>query len=161
MTLYEIDSALMALVNEEGEIDDYEAFEQLALARNDKIEGVALWVKNLTAEAKAICEEEKALAARRASAENKVERLKGYLARALNGDKFATSKVQISYRSSTAVKTPNEETAIAWLMMNKRNDLLTYTDPKLNRTAIKAAIKDGQALDGMFELETRQNLQIK
>ena len=47
MTLYEIDSSLMSLVDEEtGEILDKEAFDAVVMERDTKIENVALWVKN-------------------------------------------------------------------------------------------------------------------
>ena len=54
MKLYEIDQAILALVDPEtGEILDYEAFSELKMKREEKIEGMALWHKNLTAEATA------------------------------------------------------------------------------------------------------------
>ena len=80
MTIYEIDARMAGLIDPEtGELLDYEAFASLQMEREAKIENMALWYKDLTAEAKAIREEEKALAERRKSAENKAERLKGYL----------------------------------------------------------------------------------
>lgn len=78
MTIYEIDARMAGLIDPEtGELLDYEAFASLQMEREAKIENMALWYKDLTAEAKAIREEEKALAERRKSAENKAERLKG------------------------------------------------------------------------------------
>mgnify|MGYP000917782718 FL=1 len=65
MNIYEIDNAMFSLIDEEtGEIKGYEAFEELQMQREEKIENVALWYKNLIAESKAIREEEKALAER-------------------------------------------------------------------------------------------------
>ena len=52
MKLYEINAALEALVDPEtGELMDYDAFEALNLARDEKIEGMALWYKDMVAEA--------------------------------------------------------------------------------------------------------------
>ena len=66
MKLYEINAALEALVDPEtGELMDYDAFEALQMARDDKIEGMALWYKDMVAEAKAIKEEADTLTARR------------------------------------------------------------------------------------------------
>lgn len=54
-TLYEIDSAVMACVDEEtGEILDEERLDTLLMERNRKLEGVALWIKNLESDAAAI-----------------------------------------------------------------------------------------------------------
>lgn len=41
---------------ETGELMDYEAFAPLHLEREEKVEGLALWVKDLTARAKAVME---------------------------------------------------------------------------------------------------------
>jgi len=62
MTLYEIDSAVMACVDEEtGEILDEEKLNTLIMERNRKFEGVALWIKNLESDAAAIKTERDAL----------------------------------------------------------------------------------------------------
>ena len=80
MNLYEIDAAITALVDPEtGEISDFTKLEELSMARDQKLENVACWYKNLMAEAKAIRDEEKVLAERRQSAERKAESLKRYL----------------------------------------------------------------------------------
>ena len=111
MSIYEIEQSIMALVDPEtGEITDFEALDNLTIARDEKIENIAMWIKNLTAEGKAIRDEEKSLAERRRTAENKAESLEKYLEQTLNGDKFSTAKVAISYRKSTAVNIADEET---------------------------------------------------
>ena len=93
MNIYEIDNAMFFLVDEEtGEIKDYEAFEEMQMIPEEKIENTALWYKNLIAESKAIREEEKALAERRKSLENKAEQLKTYINRALQGNKCKGQK---------------------------------------------------------------------
>ena len=77
MTLYEIDHAISeaferAIDPETGELINEEAWAQLEalqMDREQKLENVALWVKDLNAEAAAIREEEKNLAKRRQSAE--------------------------------------------------------------------------------------------
>ena len=80
MTLYEIDQAIQGLVDPEtGELMDYEAFAALQMDRDAKIENMALWYKDLMADAKAIKEEADTLNERRKALENKAERLKSYL----------------------------------------------------------------------------------
>ena len=143
MNIYEIDNAMFSLIDEEtGEIKDFEAFEELQMQKEEKIENAALWHKNLIAESKAIREEEKALAERRKSLENKAESLKNFVNRTLNGNKFSTSKVAISYRKSTAV------------------EVLTYKQPEPNKTVIKGMLQGGFDIPHA-ELVERNNMSIK
>lgn len=144
MKLYEIDAAIYALIDPEtGEIADYEAFEGLQLARAEKCENIALYYKNLTAEAEAIKAEETKLAERRKAAESKAARLLEYLKDALNGEKLETPRVKCSYRKTQSVEL--DESFVGWAM-NKADDLLTYKDPTPNKTKIKEAIKSGREI---------------
>lgn len=158
MNIYEIDNAMFSLIDEEtGEIKDFEAFEELQMQKEEKIENAALWPKNLIAESKAIREEEKALAERRKSLENKAESLKNFVNRTLNGNKFSTSKVAISYRKSTAVEVDDEFIDYA---MKNNNDLLTYKQPEPNKTVIKGMLQGGFDIPHA-ELVERNNMSIK
>lgn len=157
MSIYKIEQAILDLIDPEtGEIKDFSALKDLNIAREEKIENIALWIKNLSAEAKAIREEEKSLAERRRVAENKGESLKKYLDQILSGEKFSTAKVAISYRKSDAVEITDEETFI------KTADAayLVAQDPKIDKKAIKEAIKGGVEVKGA-ELVERNNIQIK
>ena len=152
MNIYEIDNAMFFLVDEEtGEIKDYEAFEEMQMIPEEKIENTALWYKNLIAESKAIREEEKALAERRKSLENKA------INRALQGNKFATPKVAISYRKSTAVEVDDEFIDYA---MKNNDRLLTFKKPEANKTVIKDMLKDGVEIPHATLIE-RNNMSIK
>lgn len=103
MNLYQIDSALAECVDAEtGEILDVEKLLELNMEREQKIENIALWIKNDVSEAKAIREEEKSLAARRQALERAAESKKKYLDSVLNGEKFSTPRCSISYRKSVA-----------------------------------------------------------
>lgn len=158
MNIYEIDAAILSLVDEEtGEIKDFEEFANLQMERETKVENIALWYKNLIAEGKAIREEEKTLAERRRICENKAERLKAYLSEILQGNKFKTAKVAVSYRKSTAVDI--EPDFIEWAK-NKADDLLIYKMPEPNKTAIKDALKAGAGIPFASIVE-RQNISIK
>ena len=114
MTLYEIDKEIQALITEDGEIEDIERFDALAMERDKKIENVGCWVKNLDAEAAAIRKEEIALAERRHRLESKAERLTAYLDHALAGAKFESPRVAISYRKSKALEIQDEAVFKAW-----------------------------------------------
>lgn len=51
-TLYEIDRAIMNCCNQEtGEMIDKEALDALMMQRTEKLESVALWIKNLQSDA--------------------------------------------------------------------------------------------------------------
>lgn len=159
MTIYEIDERIAALINEDGEIADIKEFDDLQMARDEKIENVAMWFKNLVADAKSIKEEEGVLKARREAMENKAEGLKRYLSYATDGKKFETPRVKISYRSSDAIEFTDAEKFMQWAM-GKHDDLLNYAKPTPNKTAIKAAINGGTNVEGAF-IATHNNISIK
>lgn len=141
MNIYEIDAAIASLVDTEtGEVRDYDYFEQLQIEREAKIENAALLYKNLKAEAEAIKAEEKALAERRKRAEANAERVKGYVESALNGEKYKTAKVAVSYRKSTFVEI--EDGFIGWAAHN-HDSLLRYAAPEPNKSAIAQYLTDG------------------
>ena len=155
MTLYEIDQRLLSCVDEEtGEILDDAVLEELEMERGEKIEQIGLWIKDLAAEAEALKAEKMNFAARQQSAEKKVESLKRYLANSLNGDKFKSTRVAISFRKSEAIELDPE----AWKGLP--DCFLVPTDPKVDKAALKAAVKSGEAFDGVSLVE-RQNIMIK
>lgn len=148
MTLYEIDNEIMNCIDmETGEVIDTDKLNELQMERDAKIENVALWIKELKAEAEAIKNEKQTLADRQRVAENKAESLKNWLAYALNGEKFKTSKCSISYRNSESVEVTEEGLEA---LMREHEDLLTYKAPEPNKKAIKDAIKnDGLNVAGV------------
>lgn len=149
ISIYEIDRAIMDLVDPEtGEILDWEALEALQLEREAKIENVACWYKNLVAEAKAIREEEKALAERRKAVEAMAERRKRYLEDALGGQKFQTARCSITFRKTTKVDLQDEQAAIEWCQKNGRDDVLKYAAPEVNKTELTKLLKDGVTIPG-------------
>lgn len=152
-TLYEIDEEILNCLDmETGEIIDVERLGQLQLAREDKVEGIALWIKNLLSDADAIRSEEEKLAQRRKANENKAKNLKEYLSKFLNGQKFKTPKVSISYRKSESV----EVTDISKL----DDDYLKFAEPTVDKTKVKKALKAGTVLQGVSLVEN-QNIQIR
>ena len=161
MKLYEIDQAILALVDPEtGEILDYEAFSELKLAREEKIEGMALWCKNLDAEATAIKSEETALAERRKDLEKKSASLKKYIAEILAGDKFTTARVACSFRKSKSVEIQDEAAFIQAMQESQHWEYLKFSKPTVNKTEITNAIKAGKEVPGA-QLVEKHNLSIK
>ena len=158
MTIWEIEQAIIDCVDAEtGEIADYERFEALQMERDAKIENTALYVKQLKAEAKAIREEEKTLAERRQAVERKAERLGEYLSRFLDGEKWKSAKVDITYRKSTAVEVDAD--FLDWALLNA-DELLTYKPPEISKTAIKDYLSKGNTLDKARIVE-RLSMSIK
>lgn len=160
MTLYDINAQLEALLEqvdpETGELlCDMDQLEALSLERDRKLEGLALYIKNRDAEAKAIREEEKALADRRRGLERKAERARDFLARMLAGEKFTTPKVAVSWRKSEAV-----EIGMSFFSTDANERFLRYKDPEPDKAAIKAALKAGEEITGA-ELVTNLNMTIK
>ena len=161
MTLYEIDMEILACVDpESGEIIDFEKLEELQMQREEKIEKMALWYKNLLSDADALKAEKTALAEREAAARQKAESIKKWLTEALNGSKMSTPKVAVSFRRSESVEITDEVTFVGWAQAANRDDLLTYKEPTPNKTAIKAALKTGENINGASIVE-KNNIQIK
>lgn len=160
-SLYEIEQAMLECVDlDTGEVIDSAMLDALQMERTAKLEGVALWIKNLKADVEAYVAEMENFAARRKAAERKIESLTDYLANALGGEKFSTAKCAVSFRRSQGVKFDNEDKFRTWCVQNNRPDLLTIPVPKISRTAVKASLKDGDELPGA-ELEERLNINIK
>ncbi len=153
MNLYEIDSAILDCVDvETGEIFDIDKFEELSLTREAKIENICLWIKNLKAEADALKAEKDSFAKRQKAAENKMESLKKYISDYLEGTAFESTKVKVSFRKSESL----EVTDISKIP----DEYLKYKEPDVDKTAIKAAIKQGKMFEGLILVEN-QNIQIK
>lgn len=158
MNLYEINAELLSCVDTEtGEIIDIEKLDSLDLQMQDKIENIGCWVKDLLSDADQLGTEIKSLTERKKSANNKAESLKKYLSSFLDGSKFESSKVSISYRKSESVDVADIEQI---KLLENCDDYLTYKEPEANKTAIKEAIKHGVIVPGCSLVE-KQNIQIK
>ena len=146
MKLYEIDEAILNCIDlETGEIIDTEQLDKLTMEREAKLENVACWIKELKAEAEALKAEKMAFAKRQQVAENKMESLKKYLAYALDGQAFKSTRVSVTFRKSQSV-----EVADIWKL---DENYLRYKEPEADKTAIKEALKAGQTVAGATLVE--------
>ncbi len=157
MNLYEIkqefEKAIEECVDmETGEIINPTRLDELNMVLTDKRENVALYIKNLSAEVKAIDEEAKNLTNRKRVLNNKVEGLKKYLADNLEGHKFETAKVVVSFRKSEQLEINSIEHIPA--------EYLISQEPKIDKVALKKSIKQGIEINGV-QIITKQNIQIK
>lgn len=152
--LYEINQELLNCIDiETGEIIETEKFDVLQIEKNEKLENVALWYKNLLAEAAAFKAEKDVFAEKQKRAEDKAVSLKKYLDSALQGSKFNTVKVDISYRKSSSVELQDTDL----LPDNFKKKVTTVTADK---TEIAKSLKNGIEVPGASIIE-KQNIQIK
>lgn len=162
-TLYELDRTVSQIIEtgfafdeETGEVlFDYSDLEELQLALADKLESCGLWIKNQSAMAKAIREEEKELAERRRRIESKLERMDDYVRATLSkvGGKFETPKVKLTTRKSTRTVIVDESS----VPDDFKTEVVTT---KFDKTKISKAIKAGQQVPGAMLVES-ENLQVK
>lgn len=153
MKLFEIDEAIMACVDmETGEIIDSEQLDALEMEREQKIENIACWIKNLLSDAEALKAQKQVFADRQKAVENKAASLKKYLSDYLAGQKFSTDKVAISFRKTSAVNVID--------MTQIPENYLKYAEPTADKMAIKAAIKAGEVVPGA-EIVEDKSMSIK
>lgn len=154
MTLYEIDSRLRELMEnsidpETGEfIADPEEWENLQIAKDEKIENSALYAKNLRSEIEAIKAEEASLAKRRKSKERKADWLENNIKFSLQGQPFETARCSIKFRTNQeSVKYTSEADAMAWAT-EYAQDLINFGKPMLSKSGIKARLQAGEDIPG-------------
>ncbi|MBQ6177706.1 MAG: siphovirus Gp157 family protein [Bacteroidales bacterium] len=189
MKLYEIDQEIqkifdsMVIDEETGEVSlDTESLEALQEQRQNKLEGAALYVKDLEAMAKAIREEEKALAKRRQAMESKAGRIREWIIFNLGDDKIETARVKISTRKGVdSAKVDDADQITSWLVDNfvkggweslsedereEFNHVHGLLDPKRQPTlyskpGIKKLFEEGYQIEGAHIEAGKPSLQIK
>lgn len=158
MTLYQIDTALHEIIErsidpETGELTiDPSELEALQMAREDKLENIALYYKNLIAEANAVKAEADALTDRRRVLERKAERMKTILTTGLAGEKFSTPRVSISFRKTSTLEIDLDK---FMPFAGAYPKYLRMKDPEPDKVAIKEAIKQGGTIPGAQIVEKR------
>lgn len=160
--LYEIDNDILNCVDEEtGEILDFEKLNSLQMEREKKIEGVALCIKQLSAEAALIREEEKALAERRKKKEKRAEGYAEWLKGVLDGQAFETAKVALAWRASERAEISGDLLDVAaFLENNGYEGCVKHGELSIDKNEIKKLLKQGVEIPGAV-LNTYQNLQMK
>lgn len=160
--LYDIDQDILDCVDlETGEILDVEKLDALQMEREAKLEGVALWVKDLKAEAAAVKEEADKLIARKKALENKMEGLKAWLLMALGGEKLNTPRCKVYQTHSQRVSVTDENQLMNYIYsLPAPSDYLRFKDPELDKDKVKKALKDGVEIPGAA-LEETESVVIK
>lgn len=140
-----------------------EALTELKGDFDTKAESVSLYIKELEAGTKLLGESIKNLQSRKKAMENKVEHLKSYLLASMETvgeNKIETDKVRISLRSTAPSVFIYDEKAFINQYKGNRDDLLKYSEPTVNKTAIKEALKSGEDIAGAT-LESKKTITIK
>ena len=160
--LYEIDQDILDCVDAEtGEILDAEKLDALQMEREAKLEGVSLWVKDLSAEAAAVKEEADKLTARKRALDNKITALKSWLLIALDGEKLKTPRCNVYQTHSTRVSVADEAELIKFLeTLEEPEQFLRFKEPELRKDEIKKALKEGTIIPGA-SLEETESVVIK
>ena len=153
MSLYEIDSRIKAIIDalmdsadENGEVKDFDIseLEELKEAKQVKLENIALYIKNLDAEAVAIKAEENILKERRESIERKSERLRTALINSLQED----GKDELASPKFVAKIKVTERTEILDIDKIPEQYIKVKIDKSADKTEIKKAIKSGVVIEG-------------
>ena len=160
--LYDIDAAILACVDQEtGEIFDPEQLDALQMERAQKLEGVALWIKDLKAEAEAVKAEADKLNARKKAIDNKVESLKTWLLYALGGEKLKTARCNVYQTHSQKVVIDDEKAMIDMLMSSPFGEkFLRMKEPEIDKNALKDSLKQGYEYE-FAHLEETESLVIR
>ncbi len=160
--LYEIDQAILDCVDlETGEILDAERLDALQMEREQKLEGVALWVKDLKAEAEAVKEEADKLNARKKALDNKIDSIKAWLTAALNGEKLKTARCNVYQTHSQKVVIDDEKALIDMFMASPFGEkFLRIKEPEIDKNALKDSMKQGYEYE-FAHLEETESVVIK
>lgn len=168
MSLYEMSQAyndlLSMLYNED--IDEEKIIEY-ANSLEDEIEvkadNYAKLMTDIQGSIDAIKKQIDRLSDRKAVFENKIAFLKKNLEAMMKEtgkSKFKTDLFTFNIQKNPpALQLANEPLILEWALEN-RSDLITIKDPVLNKSAIKAALKEGETIEGA-ELVQSESLRIK
>ena len=160
--LYEIDQEILDCIDDEtGEILDTAKLDALQMERNRKLEGVALWVKDLNYEAQMVKEEADKLTARKKALDNKIASIKNWLLWALDGEKLKTPRCTVYQTHSQKVVIDDEKALIDMFMMSPSGEkFLRMKDPEIDKNALKDSMKQGYEYE-FAHLETTESVVIK
>jgi uncharacterized coiled-coil DUF342 family protein len=166
MKLHDIETEISSLgtrledwaAEHDGDVTEFpfiSEMDALTIERERKLLSMACLVKEIDAEADALKKEAANLSERARVKSNAVTRIKGVISAYMEpGEKLSDERAALSWRKSDSVEVEVEAEA---LPERFRRTKITI-DP--DKTAIKDAIKAGEAVEGV-RLVTKQNLQIK
>jgi len=154
--IYKIDQSIREVldIQEDAclpESDVKDMLDMLKMDKEDLIEQVGLEYKNLEAQVVVLKDEMHSLKDRKEDAEDRMRKLKDILTEWLDGKKFETGKVKVTFRKA-------EETIID--DFENLSDEFVRIKYEPDKTAIKKAIKEGVKVEGAH-IETKKSCTIK
>lgn len=119
----------------------FDTLDGMEMEIQDKAENVAVYIKNIKAEADGIEAEKKRLDARLKAKRSTVERMNKYLLHCLESAKLKkidAPRAVISVRNNAeSVEVLDEKNFIEWAQENDHDELLRYAAPDVNKTEVK------------------------
>ena len=126
---------------------------------DEKLANCGAFIKQLTAEADALDAEIKSLKNRSAAKKREIDSFKTYIMACMeHADVKRVDKplAKLSIRTNAeSVSVSNEQAFVSWAQLSNRDDLLRYAAPDINKTAVKAALNDGQNIPGCQIVRTK------
>lgn len=161
--LYEITQDYLQILSmmEEPELDPKTLADTMEAVEGElevKAENYAKVIRNLEADVAGIKAEIERLSTRKKTIENNIKRMKEALQFSMETTgktKFKTELFSFGIRKNAPAVVMDEQ-----YIENVPERFLKYSDPTINKTAIKEAIQNGENLEGLAHLESKNSLRI-
>lgn len=131
---------------------------------DEKAENIAIYYKQLLAEAKMLKSEKAAIAKRQSQKEKQAESLKTYLFKsmqALGRQKIDMPRAVMSLKKNAPSLVVDDEISfIEWAEEHNLDHLLKYSMPEVKKNDVKALCKKGEEIP-FVHMESKQSLSIK
>jgi hypothetical protein len=131
---------------------------------DEKAESIAIYYKQLLAEAKMLKAEKAAIAKRQSQKEKQAESLKTYLFKsmqALGRQKIDMPRAVMSLKKNAPSLVVDDEISfIEWAEEHNLDHLLKYSMPEVKKNDVKALCKKGEEIP-FVHMESKQSLSIK
>lgn len=131
---------------------------------DEKAESIAIYYKQLLAEAKMLKAEKAAIAKRQSQKEKQAENLKAYLLnsmQALGRKRIDMPKAVISVKNNAPSLVVDDEISfIEWAKEHNLDHLLKYSMPEVKKNDVKALCKKGEEIP-FVHMKSKQSLSIK
>lgn len=131
---------------------------------DEKAESIAIYYKQLLAEAKMLKAEKAAIAKRQSQKEKQAESLKTYLFKsmqALGRQKIDMPRAVMSLKKNAPSLVVDDEISfVEWAEEHNLDHLLKYNMPEVKKNDVKALCKNGEEIP-FVHMEAKQSLSIK
>lgn len=131
---------------------------------DEKAESIAIYYKQLLAEAKMLKAEKAAIAKRQSQKEKQAESLKTYLFKsmqALGRQKIDMPKAVMTLKKNAPSLVIDDEISfVEWAEEHNLDHLLKYSMPEVKKNDVKALCKKGEEIP-FVHMESKQSLSIK